>query len=285
MPSHDKPVAIVLTGHPGTGKSTLSIGLFDRHKGATRRYHIVSKDTCKAVIATLRDDIGRENTERVDPWRDVINLRHRLSCAWEMLAPDEAIGLPFAEFGGELESCCAEQLFRLATAFDHALDATERHDASLIRLEGPMFPDENLINAWSYQLMLSVTGFVLGKHHNVILDAPLYRREVVRGLGEVLSRSGSNVFVFTCFVKDQKLWDDRLRKRKSREVGNDLVKKPGSVGEVMAIYSGDTARRKECDEVDDMISQWDAAARVSIDTGTLSIEDQVHTVIRSMQRT
>lgn len=257
-------VVLVVHGLPGTSKTSICRTLLERER-FREEFVVVSKDRCKAALLRLRDDESRGNA-----WRDHDSLRARLAEATLAETSSgckrEGVGPFLDEQELELESRCAERIVELATM-----------------CPSPSCPDDDVLNSWSYQVMLAVTEAILWKRRSVILDAPLYRLEVARGLGEILSRTCADVFVLECCVDDEKIWDDRLRKRKQGE--DDVVNKPGSVREVMAIYVDQKDRREECDAVRRVIEQWFVKGGIRINTGASSIGDAVDAVERLMAST
>lgn len=250
-------VVLVVHGMPGTSKTSLSRALVERERFRDD-FLVVSKDQCKAALLLLRDDVNTRRDDG-DVWRDCDSLRARL--ARETLAEPSS----FCQHAGldenqELESRCAERIVELAT----------KHPSISC-------PDDDTLNSWSYQVMLAVTEAILGRRRHVILDAPLYRLEVVHGLGEVFSRTGTDVYIFACYVDDEKIWDGRLRKRK-QAWGDEAVNKPGSVREVMAMYMEKKARREECNVVQKVMEQWSVKGTIRLDMGVLSIWDAVDAV-------
>ncbi len=246
-------VVLVVHGLPGSSKTSLSRALVFRDR--FREFLHVSKDFCKSTLLLLRD-ADDASCDGGDAWRDRGSLLKRLARCRETLAESSSVLVEDLD----LESCFAERLVELATS------------CSL-----PSRPDDDTLNAWSYQVMLAVTESVLGKWQgHVILDAPLYRLDVVQDLGEVFSRTGTDVYVLACYVGDEKIWDDRLRRRK--QAGGEVVDKPGSVREVMAIYMDQRDRKKECDAAQKIVEGWNVKGTIQLDMGSLSIRDAVGAV-------
>ena len=187
-------VVLVVHGLPGSSKTSLSRALVFRDR--FREFLHVSKDFCKSTLLLLRD-ADDASCDGGDAWRDRGSLLKRLARCRETLAESSSVLVEDLD----LESCFAERLVELATS------------CSL-----PSRPDDDTLNAWSYQVMLAVTESVLGSGKVTLSWTP-------RSIGWTWCRT--SVRFFRGLVRTCTCWRVMWATRRSGTIAFDGGSRPG----------------------------------------------------------